>query len=125
MLLNMVKLSNVRIAKSVFLLDLVKYFNIPLHKWFMAIYLIVNHKKGISSLQLGRDIDVTQKYAWFMLHRLHHANKTKSFEFQGTVEADEWLMIDSTIVRAHQSPDVKKKARKRVFLECLNMKRNN
>jgi hypothetical protein len=41
-----------------------------MRKWFMAIYLIVNHKKGISSLQLGRDIDVTQKTAWFMLHRV-------------------------------------------------------
>lgn len=63
--------------------------NIPLKKWFMAIYLITNHKKGISSVQLGKDIGVTQKSAWFMLHRLRHASKTNSFEFQGTVEADE------------------------------------
>jgi transposase-like protein len=63
--------------------------NIPLRKWFMAIYLITNHKKGISSVQLSKDIGVTQKSSWFMLHRLRHANKTKSFEFQGTVEADE------------------------------------
>lgn len=55
----------------------------------MAIYLITNHKKGISSVQLSKDIGVTQKSAWFMLHRLRHANKAKSFEFQGTVEADE------------------------------------
>ena len=55
----------------------------------MAIYLITNHKKGISSVQLSKDIGVTQKSAWFMLHRLRHANKTNSFEFQGTVEADE------------------------------------
>ncbi len=63
--------------------------NIPLKQWFMAIYLITNHKKGISSVQLSKDIGVTQKSAWFMLHRLRHANKTNSFEFQGTVEADE------------------------------------
>lgn len=64
--------------------------NIPLRKWFMAIYLIANHKKGISSIQLSKDIGVTQKTSWFMLHRLRHASKTKTFkEFESTVEADE------------------------------------
>lgn len=43
---------------------------IPLQKWFVAIYLISTHKKGISSLQLSRDLSVTQKTAWFMLHRI-------------------------------------------------------
>lgn len=58
-----------------------KYFNvrtntlfdntkIELIKWFMAIWLVTAHKKGISSLQLSRDIDVTQKTAWFMLQRI-------------------------------------------------------
>lgn len=46
---------------------------IPLQKWFVAVYLITTHKKGISSLQLGRDISVTQKTAWFMLQRIRHA----------------------------------------------------
>lgn len=61
-----------------------KYFNaktgtifedtkIPLQKWFIANYLFSSHKKGISSYQLGRDIDVSQKTAWFMLHRLRVA----------------------------------------------------
>lgn len=43
---------------------------IPLRKWFVAIYLVTSHKKGVSSLQLSRDIDVSQKTAWFMLHRI-------------------------------------------------------
>jgi len=43
---------------------------IPLHKWFIALFLFSAHKKGISSHQLGRDIKVTQATAWFMLHRL-------------------------------------------------------
>lgn len=58
-----------------------KYFNvrtntlfdntkIELRKWFWAIYIVTWHKKGISSLQLSRDIDVTQKTAWFMLQRI-------------------------------------------------------
>src|SRR3954451_15678287 len=64
---------------------------IGLHKWFMAIYLITSHKKGIASTQLARDIAVTQKTAWFMLHRLRHAAETKSFNapLRGQVEADE------------------------------------
>lgn len=64
---------------------------IPLQKWFMAVYLLTAHKKGISSLQLARDIDVTQKTAWFMLHRLRHASDTKAFNepLRNTVEVDE------------------------------------
>lgn len=42
---------------------------ISLFKWFMAMYLISSHKKGVSSAQLARDIHVTQKTAWFILHK--------------------------------------------------------
>lgn len=64
---------------------------IPLQKWFAAIYLITSHKKGISSLQLHRDLGVTQKTAWYMLHRVRHTlgiNHPKE-KLSGTVEADE------------------------------------
>lgn len=44
--------------------------NVPLTKWFYAIYVFLSHKKGISSIQLSKDIDVTQKTAWFMLNRI-------------------------------------------------------
>lgn len=50
---------------------------IPLLKWFMAIYLSTAHKKGISSYQLSRDIQVSQKSAWFMLHRIREMMRTK------------------------------------------------
>src|SRR5688572_2719407 len=43
---------------------------IPLSTWFGTMYLITAHKKGISSLQLHRDLGVTQKTAWFLLHRI-------------------------------------------------------
>jgi transposase-like protein len=43
---------------------------IPLKKWFIAAFLFSAHKKGVSSHQLARDLGVTQKTAWFMLHRL-------------------------------------------------------
>jgi transposase-like protein len=64
---------------------------IGLRKWFMAIWLITSHKKGIASAQLARDIKVTQKTAWFMLHRLRHAARTRSFNrpLDGEVEIDE------------------------------------
>lgn len=64
---------------------------IPLQKWFAAIYLISAHKKGISSHQLGRDIGVTQKSAWFMLHRYRHSLKLgfSSEKLSGIVEGDE------------------------------------
>lgn len=64
---------------------------IPLRQWLLAIYLITSHKKGIASTQLAKDIGVTQKTAWFMLHRLRHASATKSFNrpLTGEVEVDE------------------------------------
>lgn len=60
-----------------------KYFNvrtstlfdntkIELQTWFIAIYLLTGHKKGISSLQLSRDLNVTQKTAWFMAQRIRN-----------------------------------------------------
>lgn len=67
---------------------------IPLQKWFVAIYLISSHKKGISSLQLSRDLGITQKNAWFLLHRLRHASTTEAFNapLKNTVEVDETYM---------------------------------
>lgn len=64
---------------------------IPLQKWFIAIYLLSSHKKGISSLQLSRDLGVTQKTAWFILHRLRFASNTKAFNapLKNIVEIDE------------------------------------
>lgn len=64
---------------------------IPLQKWFAAIWLMTSHKKGISSLQLHRDLGISQPSCWFMAHRIRHAIRTKSFNkpLEGIVEADE------------------------------------
>ena len=64
---------------------------IPLQKWFAAIYLITSHKKGISSLQLHRDLGITQKTAWFLLHRVRTTLGLNigTDKFTGTCEADE------------------------------------
>jgi len=52
--------------------------------------MITNHPKGIASTTMAKDIAVTQKTAWFMLHRLRHAARTNSFNapLKGTVESD-------------------------------------
>jgi transposase-like protein len=60
-----------------------------LDKWLPAVWLIANSKNGISSHELGRSLGITQKSAWFMLHRIRLAMQTKSFLLSGEVEVDE------------------------------------
>lgn len=80
-----------------------KYFNVKtntlfdsskvsLRKWFAAIWLVTCHKRGVSSIQLSKDIGVTQKTAWFMLHRIRKAfglSNNDNDELGGEVEIDE------------------------------------
>jgi len=79
-----------------------KYFNVktstifdntkmPLQKWFLAIWLSTSHKKGISSLQLARNLDITQKSVWFMLQRIRNCfgDYAKDTGLEKEVEADE------------------------------------
>lgn len=78
-----------------------KYFNVKtntifdntkleLQKWFLAIWIATSHKKGISSLQLGRDLDITQKSAWFMLQRIRACyGINDDNQLDNTVEVDE------------------------------------
>ena len=81
-----------------------KYFNvrtgtmfdntkIELQKWFLAIYIATSHKKGISSIQLSKDIDVTQKSAWFMLQRIRNC-----FGIENNNELDNEVEVDETYV---------------------------
>lgn len=51
---------------------------IPLRTWFAAIWLCTAHKKGVSSLQLGRDLAIPQKTAWFLAHRIREMLKDKN-----------------------------------------------
>ena len=61
---------------------------LPLRKWFVAIWMVTSHTKGIASTVLAKDLGVTQKTAWFVLHRLRHAARTPSFNapLKGVVE---------------------------------------
>jgi transposase-like protein len=63
--------------------------HIPLHKWVYAMYLVVTARKGISSMQLAKEIGVTQKSAWFMLGRLREACGSKFEKLRGIIEIDE------------------------------------
>ena len=64
---------------------------LPLLKWLYAIYLDTTSLKGVSSMKLHRDLGITQKSAWFMLHRIREAFAAEgpSVMFGGPVEVDE------------------------------------
>lgn len=66
---------------------------VPLCKWLVALWMLVNCKNGVSSYEIHRDLGVTQKTAWFMLHRLRLALQdsrvTKLGGNGGAVESDE------------------------------------
>lgn len=81
---------------------------LPLRKWFMAIWLVLSHKKGISSLQLSRDIKVTQKTAWFMLQRIRECLMCKNEgRLENEVEADE-TFVGGKNKNRHKDKKVKK-----------------
>jgi transposase-like protein len=63
--------------------------HVPLHKWVYAMYLLVTARKGVSSMQLAKEIGVTQKSAWFLLQRLREACGHRAGMLSGVVEADE------------------------------------
>ncbi|MGA8833798.1 MAG: IS1595 family transposase [Desulfomonilaceae bacterium] len=63
--------------------------HIPLNKWLMAIHLMTSSKKGVSSLQLSRELGITPKSAWFLSHRIREAMTDKPDRLCGTVEVDE------------------------------------
>ncbi len=63
--------------------------HVPLHKWVYSMYLLVTARKGISSMQLAKEIGITQKSAWFVLGRLREACGGQFEKLRGMVEIDE------------------------------------
>lgn len=84
---------------------------LPLRTWYAAIWMITNHPKGIASTTLATDLGITQKTAWFVLHRLRHAARTDSFNapLSGEVEIDETYVGG----REHNKPKSKRTGNKR------------
>ena len=79
---------------------------ISLRKWFMAMYLISSHKKGVSSCQLARDINVTQKTAWFILHKVRGLyGQNDSTVLSNEVEMDE-MYLGGRETNKHESKKV-------------------
>jgi transposase-like protein len=63
--------------------------HVPLHKWIYAMYLLLTARKGISSMQLAKEIGIRQASAWFLLHRLREACGSDLSMLRGIVEVDE------------------------------------
>jgi hypothetical protein len=94
---------------------------IALDKWLVAVWMICNCKNGVSSYEIGRAIGVTQKSAWFMMHRIRLAMKDGSFMKLGggsatPCEADE-TFIGGKVKNMHRSRRIRVEAQKTVGLK--------
>ena len=91
--------------------------HVPLHKWVYSMYLLVTARKGISSMQLAKEIGITQKSAWFVLGRLREACGGQFEKLRGMVEIDETFVgvLDkmADVILAYRPKSKVKKARKR------------
>ena len=63
--------------------------HVPLRKWVYAIYLMVTNLKGVSSMKMHRELDITQRSAWYLMHRIRQAMDFLDEDFHGEVEVDE------------------------------------
>ncbi|HXY25643.1 MAG TPA: IS1595 family transposase [Candidatus Acidoferrum sp.] len=84
--------------------------HLSLHKWFMAIGLIVEAKKGASALQIARHLGMEKSYktVWYLCHRIREAMQESGFEFlTGTVEVDETYLIPRKPRKGHPKPKQK------------------
>ncbi|MBV8568875.1 MAG: IS1595 family transposase, partial [Methylobacteriaceae bacterium] len=80
--------------------------HVPLHKWVYAMYLLVTARKGISSMQLAKEIGITQKSAWFVLHRLREACGPNLKKLAGIIEIDE-TYVGGVEKNKHESKKLK------------------
>jgi len=81
---------------------------LPLPKWFMAIILMLNAKKGISSLQLARDLGVNRKTAWYLQKRIRSAMEEKDSMLSGIIEIDE-TYVGGSLSNKHYFSKLKSK----------------
>ena len=83
---------------------MMEYSRIPLHKWAIAMCMVVTNLKGISSMKLHRELGVTQKTVWFLLHRIREAMDASADTplFVGPVEVDE-MYVGGIESRKHAS----------------------
>lgn len=72
--------------------------HVPLHKWFQAVHLLCSSKKGISSHQLHRVLEITYEAAWFMSHRIREAMRTGALAPMGGVGGSGIVEADETFI---------------------------
>jgi transposase-like protein len=82
--------------------------HVPLHKWIYSMYLLVTARKGISSLQLAKEIGITQKSAWFVLWRLREACGDNLEPLRGLVEIDETFVGGKETTARASTPVVRR-----------------
>src|ERR1035441_142343 len=73
-----------------------------LDKWMCAFWMLCNCKNGISSCEVARALGVTQKSAWFMLHRIRKAMEENGGQLAGTIEMDE-TFVGGKLKNMHKS----------------------
>lgn len=84
---------------------------LPLEKWLCAMWLIVSCKNGISSYEVARDLGISQKSAWHVMHRVRLALRSGSLEkFSGEIEADE-TFVGGKIANMHKKSERYKRAK--------------
>lgn len=89
---------------------------IALGKWLLISWMLVNCRNGISSYEVARTIGITQKSAWFMLHRLREAMSMENIVLEGRVEADEcYIGPRLRNQHAHKRKDLKYRNKQPVF----------
>lgn len=93
---------------------------LPLDKWFCALWMLTNAKNGISSYEVHRSLKVTQKTAWFMLHRLRLALQKGSIDrkLMGDVEVDE-TYIGGQARNMHEDKKLKMKETEGFFRKAV------
>src|ERR1017187_5418813 len=98
---------------------------ISLSKWLPALWLLVNCKNGVSSYEIARDLGVTQKSAWFMLHRIRLALQDEFFGSKlgtdgGEVEVDE-TFIGGKARNMHKDKRIKTRVRENNWAKTIVM----
>jgi transposase-like protein len=73
-----------------------------LDKWMCAFWMLCNCKNGVSSCEVSRSLGITQKSAWFMLHRIRKAMESEGDQLAGTIEMDE-TFIGGKVKNMHKS----------------------